>query len=1098
MTSIVSQTLSRNSENIVPRANPQTAQPLSRSKLSDTISAEQIPGCYVGLDLGWRIVEVNSNAVEFARLRRVDMVGRLIWEVFTPATYPSVRDLLERSRSTNAFLYLEFQHGLQDDPFLLCVNSHSLGTAIIFDRIADRKTLENQILSGVASPRLHKPPAHDAVYMITAHDSLCESFGPTSLNLPGLCPDSIGEEFLGGIERIHPDDRKIFTESFEERRFPPTADGSVFADYRWQDTRGEYHWFCDARRALRAGDGRIIAFVGSLRDVSPWKGIVDQCKEEEVQFASELEGRDETRRAFPTSESRYKAIVENQSDLVSRFRPDGTISFVNEAYARFFGLDRSQCIGTSYTTLVHPDDYVTVQQQLASLSPVNPTVTIENRVFRYDGESRWVQWTNHALYNIAGTLVEYQSSGRDITDRRNAEQLLAAQYEVTSLLAESETVEAALRGILELIAARFEWDLVALWTLAEGGTLPNLALACSPGSALRSLTLPRTGLPQRIFERKKVEWLHPARDGKSGLRAAGYRTIVAFPVRAGDDVMAVIECYDRTERATHDKIVESLGAIGHQIGNYWKRELAEESLRRSAEHLEEKIRKRTQELANALEALSNSEVLFRTMIESAPMGIVLLDEDGVIAERNRSLERMLGYPEEGLVRVLFETLVMPVDQPKVRTLLSQLDPAANARSLTEIRMRRIDGGVVWGSISASPIVLGGTDRRFATVMIRDITERKLVEEELRRSDEQFRSVFSEAPIGIALLDRDGRHVRTNQALHEMLRYAPGTLDGMELGDIVHPDDLSTERTNVQAMASGTMHRYHREMRFLRRDGTTAWATVNGTAIRTDDGELLFCLRLVEDITEQKQLQQMLVETERRRSEDLRKFATNVQRAQEEERQRIARELHDDICQRLSGMKLNMEVLEDEIRLTDRRTSRILRGFRKQFEQTISEVRRLSSNLRPTVLDDFGLTIAMNLLVRDFERMHGISVHLESKGLSVERLDPQVEIALYRIAQESLTNVARHAEADTVDIELLARDKFAELTIRDNGRGFDETESMNAREAGHGMGLISMRERAELLGGTCLVSSRPTDGTTVFASIPLEGAGTHEKSVHLDR
>ena len=669
---------------------------------------------------------------------------------------------------------------------------------------------------------------------------------------------------------------------------------------------------------------------------------------------------------------------------------------------------------------------------------------------------------------------------------------------------------------------------------------------------------------------------------------------------------AVIECFSRAERPWDPDVAGAMEAIGHQIGNYRERKLAEDSLRKSAGELEQKVRQRTEQLANALEALSNSELLFRTMIESAPMGIVLLNEDGVITERNQSLERMLGYPDGGLVKVIFESLVISDDREKVREVLLHPDVAEGPKSRVEIRFVRVDGGIIWGAISASRMALARSEGSFTTVMIKDITERKVIEEELRRSEEQFRTVFSDAPIGISLLDIDGRHVHTNQALNEMLRYDAGALEGKELEDVVYPADCDEERRNLERMADGELHRYHREMRFLRADGTVAWANVNGTAIRTDEGDLLYCLRIVEDITqkketeqqmqmlaatltsmnecviitdatyrilsinkaftrtfgfseeevrrrhvsfltarassretvreiidgtlrggwtgeitvvrkggesfpillstsvvredhgspialvgiarditEQKRLQHMLVETERRRSEDLRRFAISVQHAQEEERQRIARELHDDICQRLSGMKLNMEVLEDEIRLTDRKTSRMLRGFRKQFEQTISEVRRLSSNLRPTVLDDFGLTIAMNLLVRDFEKTHGIQVHLESRNLSIGRLDPHVEIALYRIAQESLTNIARHAAASDIAIRLVCGENDAELVVRDDGNGFDEANIINARELGHGMGLISMRERAELLGGTCVVTSHVHGGTTVHASIPLK-------------
>ncbi len=1096
---------------------------------------------------------------------------------------------------------------------LVCIDVRPVGASVFFGVRTIRNPPENQTPPGHRSGLTGETPSQDCAYRIDPISRRCEYLGATDPPIPGLSPeDCVGGEFLGGRDRIHPDDRGVYEEHFVLDRFGMEAGRQTTTEYRWRDDRGVYHWMADTRSFQDGNGGKPREFVGTLRDVTDWHLMIDRLAREEAELHADLDSRSEMRLALPPLETHSRAAGVNREELVCRFKPDGTISHVNEAYCRFFGLTYDSSVGLPFQTLVPPDDYSTIVSEIAVLSRENPSVSIENRVIRSDGETRWVEWTNNALYDRSGTLVEYQSSGRDVTERRNAKQLLAAQYEITSILADSASVEGAMRRILESIANRFDWDLVDLWVPADRPGTLALELACRPAQAARSLTMPRTGIPQKVLSERCLQWHLLNGKDRSAARGGGYRTVAAFPVLAGDELSAVIECFSRAERPRDPDVAGAMEAIGHQIGNYRERRLAENSLRKSAGDLEQKVHQRTEQLANALEALSNSELLFRTMIESAPMGIVLLNEDGVITERNQSLERMLGYPDGGLVKVIFESLVVPDDREKVREVLRHPDVAEGATSRVEIRFTRIDGDIIWGAISASRMALAGNERSFATVMIKDVTERKVIEEELRRSEEQFRTVFSEAPIGIALLDVHGRHVHTNQALNEMLRYDPGALEGKELEDVVHPADCDEEKKNLQLMADGRLHRYHREMRFLRADSTVAWTNVNGTAIRTDDGDLLYCLRIVEDITqkketeqqmqmlaatltsmnecviitdatyrilsinkaftrtfgfpeeevrgrhvsfltgktlsrrtvmdivdgtlrggwtgevtvvrrsgemfpillstsvvreehgspialvgiarditEQKRLQQMLVETERRRSEDLRRFAVSVQHAQEEERQRIARELHDDICQRLSGMKLNMEVLEDEIRLTDRRTSRVLRGFRKQFEQTISEVRRLSSNLRPTILDDFGLTIAMNLLVRDFEKSHGIPVRLESRNLSVGRLDPHVEIALYRIAQESLTNIARHAAATEIAIRLMCGENVAELIVRDNGNGFDEASVVNARESGHGMGLISMRERAELLGGSCVVTSELRGGTTVHASIPLKGPVPHE-------
>ncbi len=1086
--------------------------------------------------------------------------------------------------------------------------------------MGNRSSVEKSLRESEERYRTLLDNTRDVVYRVNVATRRYEYISPSSTSVLGFSPgECMDAAFRGGRDQVHPDDLPLYEKSMAAAvsLIPGGVPDNI--EYRWRHANGQYRWLSDTRSVIRDAGGNPVAIVGSLRDITDRKSFIEDLTRANYELQWEINQRREVQRALQESEIRYRAIVEDQMDLVCRFKSDGTISFVNEAYCAFFGLSGIDCVGRAYTALVYPDDYSMVQTQIGNLTPVQPSVTIENRVVRGDGETRWVQWTIHALYNETGTLVEFQSAGRDITEKKNAEQLLAAQYEITSVLAEPSTVAGAMRKVLESLSTRFEWDLVALWTREGGREATRLELLCRPQHAARSLTVPKTGVPEQVLRDKRLEWRILGAGEDHSIHAAGFQTLVAFPVRAGNDLTAVIECFSHEKRQRRADLAETMEAIGHQIGNYRQRRAAEESLRKAAEELEEKVHQRTEQLANALKALSNSEQRFRTMIESAPLGIVLLNNEGVITERNQSLERMLGYAEGGLFSARFEMLVVTEDREKVKDLLHNSQEIEPGQDRVEVRFMRTDADIVWGSVSSSSVTLGGHEPDFTIVMIKDVTERKVMEEELRRSEDQFRTVFEEAPIGIALLDANGRYVRTNQALNEMLRYPPGKLDGMSLADIVHPADLEEDRQKLREMVEGRCTRYHLEKRYIRSDGTMAWGNLNGTAVLADNGDFLYCLRIVEDITqkketeqqihmlahtvtsmnecviitdaayriltvnkaftrtfgfeqeevrsqnvgvlvgrasrrarikdliegtlrggwtgelsvlrkggamfpillstsvvrdehgnpialvgiarditEQKRLHHMLAETERRRSEDLRRFAISVQKAQEEERQRIARDLHDDICQRLSGMKLNMEVLEDEIHGSDRKTSRVLRGFRKQLEHTISEVRRLSSNLRPTVLDDFGLTIAMNLLVREFEKTHGVNVQLESKHLSARHLDPQVEIALYRIAQESLANIAQHARATSVTIQLQCRDRLAELVVKDNGQGFNEAEVSNAKEVGHGMGLISMRERAELLGGKCLVTSTQHDGTTVHVAIPLEGSFHHEENADSHR
>lgn len=224
--------------------------------------------------------------------------------------------------------------------------------------------------------------------------------------------------------------------------------------------------------------------------------------------------------------------------------------------------------------------------------------------------------------------------------------------------------------------------------------------------------------------------------------------------------------------------------------------------------------------------------------------------------------------------------------------------------------------------------------------------------------------------------------------------------------------------------------------------------------------------------------------EEERSAGLRRFASSMQRAQEEERARLSRELHDDLCQRLTGMKFRVEVLEEESDPGDRKIGKQLRDVREELDRSIAEVRRISSNLRPSVLDDFGLVTALRLLVKDFEKRQRITVAIDCEEDVPVELHGDMETALYRIAQEALANIAKHAHATAVEVHLSHGPGSVHLRIHDNGQGVVRDDSALKRAAGHGLGLLGMRERTELLGGVFEIETGEGKGTTIAVRIPV--------------
>ncbi|HTY58952.1 MAG TPA: PAS domain-containing sensor histidine kinase, partial [Bacteroidota bacterium] len=276
----------------------------------------------------------------------------------------------------------------------------------------------------------------------------------------------------------------------------------------------------------------------------------------------------------------------------------------------------------------------------------------------------------------------------------------------------------------------------------------------------------------------------------------------------------------------------------------------------------------------------------------------------------------------------------------------------------------------------------------------------------------------------------------------------------------------------------------------RKDGTCIEVSATISPIRDIGGEITGASLIARDVTEEKLLRKQLDEISRKRAEDLQRFVMSVQKAQEEERHRISRELHDDLGQRLTGLKLKLVVLEDEIAGISPGNAGALGGITREIDAMMTDVKRIASNLRPAELDDFGLVSALNFLCRDFQKMCGIRVTFQQGA--PRQCGKDVEIALYRIAQEALANVARHSGAHNVTVRLTHAGGDVGLLVEDDGRGFDAAGVRAKQRPNQGLGLISMKERAQMFGGSLYLTSAQGQGTRIHVEIPLHNGGMHEK------
>lgn len=235
------------------------------------------------------------------------------------------------------------------------------------------------------------------------------------------------------------------------------------------------------------------------------------------------------------------------------------------------------------------------------------------------------------------------------------------------------------------------------------------------------------------------------------------------------------------------------------------------------------------------------------------------------------------------------------------------------------------------------------------------------------------------------------------------------------------------------------------------------------------------LSLRESDREREELLQQLKEKEEMRLQLLEKLIT----AQEEERKRISRELHDETSQALTSLMVNLKVLESEASFGD--AGDRLQEMRQVVAETLDEVHHLARDLRPSVLDDLGLVPALERYVREYGQTYGIEADFHNMGFNGQRVSAPAEVSLYRIIQEALTNVAKYAKAQTVSVLLNWREDWVSAIVEDDGIGFDPKKVTTSPS--HGLGLFGMQERATLLGGSLRIESQPGYGTTIFIKVP---------------
>jgi len=475
---------------------------------------------------------------------------------------------------------------------------------------------------------------------------------------------------------------------------------------------------------------------------------------------------------------------------------------------------------------------------------------------------------------------------------------------------------------------------------------------------------------------------------------------------------------------------------------------------------------------------------YRVLFESFPLGISVTDAAGNLIEVNRESERLLGVPRDEHTQRKYDgpewRIVRPDGTPMPPDEYASVRALREKRLVENVEMGIVKGGgeITWISVTAAPIPLEGYG---VAIAYGDITERKRAEEALRDTEQRYRSLFENMLDGFAyckmLFDQDRPvdfvYLEVNRAF-ETLTGLKGVV-GKKVTEVIPGiRNANPELFEIygRVTLTGKPERFETYLESL-----DIWLSISVYSTGKE-----YFVAVFDNITGRKRAEEeqaRLFQEVRRAREQLQALSRRLVEVQEIERRFIARELHDEVGQVLTGLKM---LLETSSHLPADTLRSRLSNAQSLVEQLMEQVQGMSLDLRPTMLDDLGLLPALLWLTKRFADQTGVRVHLEHSGLD-RRFAPEIETAAYRVTQEALTNVARHASVKEATARLWATQDTLHVQVEDRGQGFREA----ALAAPASIGLSGMRERAVALGGNLIIESTPGVGTCVTLEVPLSGS-----------
>jgi len=465
------------------------------------------------------------------------------------------------------------------------------------------------------------------------------------------------------------------------------------------------------------------------------------------------------------------------------------------------------------------------------------------------------------------------------------------------------------------------------------------------------------------------------------------------------------------------------------------------------------------------------EQRFRSIFEHSPAMVYFTNLDGMILDINDAGVKMLGYHSREEIEGLVHARSVYEDPRDRGRFLKSMEKTGSIQNF-ETRFRRRDGTIIDVRITAAMRrnIQGEVEGYEGFVV--DVTDRQRAERALQESEEKYRTVVENSLSGI-FIHQGGRFRFVNQQVVDMLGYdRPEDLVGRPFWDVIHPEDRAMVKERGLRREKGQIEPVQYPFRVIQKNGSTIWVELRATHA-SYMGKPAVVGNFI-DITQSKKAE-----------EEIRHLSRRLIEVSEDEKKKLARDLHDEFGQVLTSLHFDLEAVYRNISPESTDQKKRCSGILQTVERLADSVRKTTSYLRPDLLDHMGLIPTLEWYIQEFTgRWPDVQVDFQTLGLK-KRLNPEIEMVLYRIFQEGLTNISKHAKAARIEIMLTYSHPRVIFVIRDDGVGYPQQRKGSAPgENLRGIGLLSMRERVTSFGGSIDILSTPGRGTTIRVDIPV--------------